>query len=178
MTASAGAASQGAAGSQSARDVILGFLDDSGLDYEVDGGTIAVVLPGVQKLRTTVSLALGTSHVTVNAFVVRHPDENETEFHAWLLRRNSRMYCVGYAIDHLGDVYLTGHIPNAALSSDELDRVFGSIVANADEPFNTLLELGFASSIRKEWIWRLSRGEPTGNLEAFRHLAPEAASGN
>ncbi|MDT4986156.1 MAG: hypothetical protein QOI74_250, partial [Micromonosporaceae bacterium] len=34
------------------------------------------------------------------------------------------------------------------------------------------LELGFSGAIRKEWAWRRSRGEPTMNLEAFRHLAP------
>ena len=38
----------------------------------------------------------------------------------------------------------------------------------ADESFNAILELGFASSIRKEWEWRISRGEPVRNLEAFR----------
>ena len=38
----------------------------------------------------------------------------------------------------------------------------------ADESFNTILELGFASSIRKEWEWRKLRGESTRNLEAFR----------
>ncbi len=31
-----------------------------------------------------------------------------------------------------------------------------------------LLELGFATSIRKEWEWRKLRGEPTHNLDAFR----------
>jgi len=44
------------------------------------------------------------------------------------------------------------------------------MLATADEAFNDLLSLGFASSIRKEWQWRLSRGESTHNLEAFRHL--------
>ena len=38
----------------------------------------------------------------------------------------------------------------------------------ADESFNSILELGFASSIRKEWEWRKLRGESTANLEAFR----------
>ena len=42
------------------------------------------------------------------------------------------------------------------------------MLANADESFNTILELGFASSIRKEWEWRNLRGESTANLEAFR----------
>jgi hypothetical protein len=43
-------------------------------------------------------------------------------------------------------------------------------VENADGSFNVLLELGFASAIRKEYAWRVSRGESTRNLEAFGHL--------
>ena len=42
----------------------------------------------------------------------------------------------------------------------------------ADDSFNVILELGFAESIRREWVWRRSRGESTANLEAFRHLDP------
>ena len=42
------------------------------------------------------------------------------------------------------------------------------MLTTADESFNTILELGFASSIRKEWEWRKLRGESTQNLEAFR----------
>ena len=41
----------------------------------------------------------------------------------------------------------------------------------ADGDFNTLLELGFAASIRREWDWRVSRGESLANLRAFAHLA-------
>ena len=39
-----------------------------------------------------------------------------------------------------------------------------------DGDFNTLLELGFRTSIRKEWEWRVSRGESLKNLRAFEHL--------
>jgi hypothetical protein len=42
------------------------------------------------------------------------------------------------------------------------------VLTYADESFNTILELGFATSIRKEWEWRTSRGESTRNLDAFR----------
>ena len=55
-----------------------------------------------------------------------------------------------------------------AASAEDLDRLLGSVLTYADESFNVLLELGFASSIRKEWEWRISRGESTANLEAFR----------
>jgi hypothetical protein len=42
------------------------------------------------------------------------------------------------------------------------------VLSYADESFNTILELGFATSIRKEWEWRLANGESTANLEAFK----------
>ena len=44
------------------------------------------------------------------------------------------------------------------------------VLEAADSPFNELLALGFLTSMRKEWAWRISRGESTRNLEAFRHL--------
>ena len=58
------------------------------------------------------------------------------------------------------------------LAGLELDRLLGAVLEYADSSFNTILELGFGSSITREWEWRLSRGESTANLEAFRHLAP------
>jgi len=32
------------------------------------------------------------------------------------------------------------------------------------------LGLGFPTAIRREWQWRVERGESTANLEAFRAL--------
>jgi hypothetical protein len=78
------------------------------------------------------------------------------------------MYAVGFAVDRHGDIYLDARLPLCSLTAEELDRVLGSVLSHADESFNSILELGFASSIRKEWEWRKLRGEPTHNLEAFR----------
>ena len=36
-----------------------------------------------------------------------------------------------------------------------------------------LLEIGFITSIRREWAWRVSRGESLKNLKAFEHLIRE-----
>jgi hypothetical protein len=44
------------------------------------------------------------------------------------------------------------------------------VLEAADGDFNTLLELGFATSIRREYEWRVSRGESLANLKAFEHL--------
>jgi hypothetical protein len=157
-----------------AYDVIRRHLDASSLEWELSPpSTFVVTLPGERKLRTTVALAVGAQSVTVNAFVARHPDENHEAVHRWLLERNRRMYGVCFAIDHLGDIYLVGHLPLTAVTDDELDRVLGSVLEYADGSFNVILELGFASAIRREWDWRQSRGESTDNLAAFAHLATQ-----
>ena len=128
----------------------------------------AVTLPGTHKLKTVCNLIVGEHALRVEAFVMRQPDENREELWAWLLRRNARMYGVAFSIDTVGDVYLVGRVPRHAVTPDELDRILGAVLTAADESFNTILELGFASSIRKEWEWRRLRGESTRNLEAFR----------
>lgn len=150
------------------------FLAESGLEWESGGpSTFVVTIPGVRKLRTTATLAVGEHALTVNAFVARHPDENHEAVYRWLLERNRRTYAVAFAVDHLGDIYLAGRLPLPAVTADELDRVIGAVLEYADGSFNTILELGFASAIRREWEWRTSRGEPTDNLAAFAHLVQD-----
>jgi len=154
-----------------ARAAIERTLREAELEWESPSdGTYVVTLPGVRKLSTTCSLAVGRHSLSVNAFVVRRPDENHAEVHRWLLERNTRLYGLGYALDRLGDIYLVGRLPLAAVTPEEVDRLLGTVLENADGAFNTLLEMGFATAIRKEHAWRTSRGESTRNLEAFEHL--------
>ena len=72
------------------------------------------------------------------------------------------------AVDGAGDVFLVGRLPRAGVTPGTLDDVMGELLGVADSSFDELLALGFASSIRREWAWRTSRGESTRNLEAFR----------
>ncbi|MFI1830250.1 YbjN domain-containing protein [Streptomyces sp. NPDC020412] len=151
--------------------VIEQTLRGADLEWESpEPGSYVVTLPGTRKLATTVALRIGEHSLSVNAFVIRHPDENAAAVHRWLLERNLKLYGVSYAIDPLGDVYLTGRLPLAVITPEELDRLLGSVLEASDGAFNTLLELGFASAIRKEYAWRVSRGESTRNLDAFTHL--------
>ena len=155
-------------------EVLEQALDAAGLPFErIDRQTFVVDLAGVHKLKTTVSLSLGQHALTVNAFVARRPDENAEAVYRWLLERNRRMYAVAFAVDHLGDIYLTGRLPLTSVAPDELDRVLGCVLEYADGSFNTILELGFPTAIRREWRWRTSRGEPTANLAAFAHLVAD-----
>ncbi|MFJ8199820.1 YbjN domain-containing protein [Streptomyces sp. NPDC096152] len=166
----------GEAEQQRAAQVIEGVLKDAELDWESpESGTYVTKLPGTRKLSTTLSLIVGRHSLSLNAFVIRHPDENEDAVHRWLLERNLKLYGVSYAVDQLGDVYVTGRLPLAAVTPDEVDRLLGQVLEAADGSFNTLLELGFASAIRREYAWRVSRGESTRNLEAFAHLTERPA---
>jgi hypothetical protein len=154
-------------------------LAAAGVEWESPRpGFFVITLPGTRKLSTTCSLAVGEHAVTVNAFVARHPDENHAEVYRWLLEHNARMYGMAFTVDKLGDIYLVGRIPLAALSAAEIDRILGCVLEYADSSFNPILERGFASAIRKEYDWRVARGESTANLAAFAHLLePPAASG-
>lgn len=148
---------------------IRDYLDGNGIEYVEDRpGIFSLTLPGEKKLQTPVRLDVGEHALGVHAFVCRNPDENHARVYRWLLERNLRMYAVAFAVDHSGDIYLDARLPLSAVTDDELDRILGSVLTHADESFNAILELGFASSIRKEWEWRISRGESTRNLEAFR----------
>lgn len=165
-----------AVGRAAAEAVVRGWLEASGLEWEESvPGTFVVTLPGERKLRTTTALTVGEHALTINAFVARHPDENTEAVHRWLLEQNRRMYAVSFAIDHLGDIYLVGRVPLVGVTPEEIDRLMGSVLEYADGSFNTILELGFASAIRREWQWRVSRGESTANLAAFAHLAEPPA---
>ncbi|MEU9056881.1 YbjN domain-containing protein [Streptomyces sp. NPDC048384] len=156
---------------QKASQVVEAALKDADLEWEnPTPGTYVVKLPGTRKLSTTVSLIVGRHSLSLNAFVIRHPDENEPGVHRWLLERNLNLYGVSYAVDPLGDIYVTAKLPLAAITPDEIDHLLGQVLEAADGAFNTLLELGFASAIRKEYEWRVARGESTRNLDAFTHL--------
>ena len=149
------------------------MLKDSELEYTEFGEAVfEVVLPGERKLQTSCRLEIGKHALGIHAFVARNPDENHEGVYRWLLEHNLKMFGVSFAVDAAGDIYLDGRLPLHAVTADELDRLLGAVLSYSDDSFNTILELGFASSIRKEWQWRESRGESTRNLEAFKHLKP------
>lgn len=154
----------------SALKTVADFLQSEGIDFEQEGNTFLITLKGEKKLQTHCALIVGDHSLSINAFVIRKPDENEALVHHWCMSKNASMYGLAFAINQLGDIYLVGRLPLAAVNAQELDRILGSVLQYSDSSFNPLLEIGFANSIRREWAWRLSRGESLANLEAFAHL--------
>jgi hypothetical protein len=152
--------------------IIKSTLDEREIAYDrPEPGKFFVTLPGTKKLQTNCWLIVGEHALVVEAFVCRRPDEAHEEVYRFLLRRNAKLYGVHYTIDGVGDIYLLGRVGLHAVTPDELDRLLGQVLEAADGDFNVLLEIGFASSIRREWEWRTSRGESLANLKAFEHLA-------
>jgi len=154
-------------------ETIKSTLDDRELVYEHPApGRFFVTLPGTKKLRTNCWLSAGKHALTLEAFVCRNPDEAHERVYRFLLHRNAKLYGVHYTIDDRGDIYLVGKVPPTAATPDELDKLLGQVLDAADNDFNTIVELGFATSIRREYAWRVNRGESLANLKPFEHILP------
>ena len=155
-----------------AQEVIASVVQEQGLEHErYDDTRFVIALPGEHRLKTACWLTVGAHALEIEAFVMRGPDENREQVYAYLLQHNVRMYAVSWAIDAAGDVYLTGRLPLSAVTADEIDRVLGSVLEYADGAFNALLRLGFGSSIRREWAWRVKNDQPLANLADFAEFA-------
>jgi hypothetical protein len=165
--------------------VIEAVLIESQLEYErLRPSTFAVSLPGDRRLRTACLLTIGDHALSIEAFVVRRPDENREAIYAWLLQRNARMYAVSWSIDDSGDVYLTGKIALSAIDADEVDRILGSVLEYADGSLTICCNSGSAprsaangpggSRTASHWrTWRrspTSLSAPTDGCSAHRRL--------
>ena len=153
-------------------EVLRKTLEDRELEHlRTAEGAYLVSLPGTHRLATPCWLVVGDHSLLVEAFVMRHADEDRERLYDFLLQRNARMYGVAFALDRDGDVYLVGRLPLSSVTPDELDRLLGAVLTYADENFDTMLQIGFGSSIRREWAWRQKNGMPTTNLQAFARFA-------
>jgi hypothetical protein len=156
--------------------VIEAALRAEEIEYERPQPDVFVVaLPGEKRLKTACWLTIGSHALEIQAFVMRHPDENREQLYEFLLRSNARMYGVAFSVDRAGDVYLVGRVALHSVTPDEIDRLLGAVLEYADGTFNQLLEIGFASAIRREWAWRVRNGESLANLQAFARWAAEPA---
>lgn len=156
-------------------EVIEQALTEAGVTFERPRHEAFLVrLEGRHKLVTMCWLIVEDHALHVEAFFCRRPDENHAAFYRFLLTRNGGTYGVHFALDPVGDVYLVGRVALESVSAEEIDRLLGCVLTYADENFDRALELGFASAIRREWDWRVKRGESLANLQAFARFADPA----
>ena len=155
------------------RDELATLLQEGGIEVDTPEGEdfLGITLPGEKRLKTQVLIFPGQESVRFEAFVCRAVEENYADVYKFLLQHNRRSFGVAYTLDSMGDIYLSGNVSANSTVAD-YDRVLGQILSLADGDFNRILELGFATSIRHEWAWRLDRGESIRNLAAFESLRP------
>jgi len=72
--------------------VIDEFLASHDLDFEQkDENTYLITLPGEAKQQTHCALMVGDHSLSINAFVIRKPDENKAGVYEYLLKKNASM---------------------------------------------------------------------------------------
>ena len=143
------------------QDLVVGQVSDTALVISVQGNT---------KFQINVALAIGDHTFRIESFVARNPDENHQNVYRWMLEQNRKLLTVAFCLDTFGDIYLRGSLPINNLTLADIDQILGVVVAQSDQSFNPLLELGFKGAIEREWAWRTSNGMDTANLQAFAHL--------
>lgn len=135
--------------------VIESYLRDHGIQSErIAGTTWAAQLRGENKHSITVLIALRERTLVLESFFMRRPQENHDAVYGLLLRRNMRSYGVRFALDDIGDVFLVARIPLEAVSAEEMDRLFGALLSEADAMFNPAIAAGFASYLEYDRAWR------------------------
>ena len=138
-----------------AAETIERFFEQADIPYKrVGDGQWAAQLRGDRKHTIPLGIGLSGDRVIFESFFMRRPQENLAEFYEMLLRRNARAYGVHFALDPQGDVFLVGARAAKGLDSDELDRIVGSLLIEADGLFNAAIEVGFKSYLEADMAWR------------------------
>ena len=107
-----------------------------------------VRLRGEEKSIITVWLTLGERTLRYETYFMPAPEENVTATYEYLLRVNSRLYGMRFAIGDEDAIYLTGQIPVGEIAEISLDRIIGTSYAYSEQYFRTALSIGFESRVR------------------------------
>jgi len=142
-----------------AAETIEHFFEHAEIPFKrVADGAWAAQLSGERKHTIPLGIALSGDRVLFESFFMRRPQENGEQFYELLLRRNMRAYGVHFAVDPQGDVFLVGARATAGLDEDELDRIIGSILIEADGLFNAAISIGFKTYLEADMAWRARGG--------------------
>ena len=132
--------------------VLLDVLSEIGVPFErVEAGAYVVELHGARRPRTLVWLLAGEHAVGVEAFVVHVIEVQDTApLHRHLLARNLRRRTVHYAVDDVGDVFLTGSLAHASLDVAGVDRVLGEVLQALEDDQAALLSLAYGDRLERD----------------------------
>ncbi len=124
-------------------------LPDGATAEHVRPGFWYVRIPGESRRIIPLEIELGERTVKVTSHVIIPPEENETAFYRFLLRTNHDAPGVAFSVARDGVICLVGRIPLERFDVDALDAVTARVVETTERTFRSLLQIGFASRLRK-----------------------------
>ena len=125
-------------------------LPDDATSEHVRDGFWYVRLPGVARRWIPIEIDAGERSVKLTSHVIIEPDENHADVYTLLLRHNHQASGVAFSIDGKeGVICLVTRLPNDRLSMTALDDAVGAIVQKTEEIFRSILQIGFASRMRR-----------------------------
>ena len=117
----------------------------------VEAGAYVLTLVGARRPSTLVWLIAGEQAVSVEAFVMYVVDVTDpAPLHRYLLARNLRLRDVHFGLDDVGDVFLTGSLPHAAVDAVTLDRLLGEVLQLLEDSRTSLVELAYEDRLERE----------------------------
>ena len=122
----------------------------------VEAGAYVLTLVGARRPSTLVWLIAGEQAVSVEAFVMHvvdvagQPTLDRAPLHRYLLARNLRLRDVHFGLDDVGDVFLTGSLPHAAVDAVTLDRLLGEVLQLLEDSRTSLVELAYGDRLERE----------------------------
>jgi hypothetical protein len=115
------------------------------VDFEPAERRWYVRMRGDEKAVVTVWLTLRERTLHFETYFMPAPEENAEQLYEYLLRLNTRLFALRFAIGLEDAVYLVGQLPVAAVDAEELDRIVGSAYAYSEQWFRPAMRIGFAS---------------------------------
>lgn len=113
------------------------------VDRDTEANRWYVRMRGDDKEFTTVWLTLGQRTLRYETYVMPAPEENDAELYEHLLRRNDRLVGAHFSIGIEDAIFLRGEMPVGQVTPDELDRALGTLYADVEQCFQSLLRIGF-----------------------------------
>ncbi len=104
-----------------------------------------VRVAGEEKAVFSIWFHLQQRALHVETYVAPAPMERHAEAYEYVLRRNLALRGLAFAIGDEDAIYLVGSIPVTEVSSEELDRLLGSVYAYVEQHFRPLVRIALGS---------------------------------
>lgn len=122
---------------------------DEVVAVEGDGNDrLMMRLAGTAKDFTTIWFTVGDRTLRYESYFMPDPLENHEELYRYLLVRNASLYCCRFSLADDHDIFITGQLPLAAVSEDEIDRIVGSIYVYVESYFERAIRIGYPAHFR------------------------------